>query len=122
MTLIGHICEECKTKDLYSETFKIFDDNNNLIGKLHKWVLETQDGYQAKVIAKSKDWIDFEIAELKKAKPNLYSSFYSGHPGVLIINSSMFKQEKDAKDLMELNFQTAKNWLEEKLQSKIELI
>jgi len=122
MTLLGHVCNECKTTDLYNETFKVFDDNNNLVGKLHRWVLETPEGYQAKVIAKSKEWIDFEAIEIKKEFPDLVTSFYSGHPGVLILNSAWFSQSQQAKQYMDLNFETAKIWLEEKLRAKIDIL
>lgn len=113
-------CKHCAAPELSSKTYLVFDDANTLVGKLHQWVIDTGEGYQAKVVAKDKSWIDFEAEEIKKASPNLFSAFYGGHSGVRIDNSALLNTEQLATEYLVSQFADAKSWLESKLSGPIE--
>lgn len=122
MNITGSLCKNCRTNDVFSETYQFYNDDNQLVAKLHQWVLKTEHGFQAKVVAKSQEWIDFETAELARERPNLFQAFYGKHPGVLILNSEIFYNEDQARRRMTDYFFRAKDWLDQRMGTTLEIV
>lgn len=122
MSVTGTICKDCGTVDLHNETYKFYDDHDQLVAKLHRWIVQTPDGYQAKVVAKDQSWLEFETAELARPQPNLFDQFYGGHPGVLIINSEFVADLDLALGTLTQQFAQAQAWLSAKLGTAVEIV
>jgi hypothetical protein len=112
----AHICEKCRVPGhLPNDTFKVYDDANNLVGKLYRFVVVDMDGrYYAKAIAADPSWIAFEAEQLQKAVPALYPAAYT-HAGRLNITSDPQDSEDAARALMDAQFAEARAWLEQRV-------
>lgn len=111
----AHVCEKCRIPgDLPNETLLVYDEGNQLVGKLHRFVVVDMEGrFYAKAIASDATWLAFEAERMKLPVPALYPAAYT-HAGRKHLTSDPLPSLADALLRLEAQFAEVRAWLEQR--------
>lgn len=123
MKITGTRCDDCPKLGIVDDLFKFYDNDNNLVSRVHQRILDTPDGFQARIIAQDISWLEFEKAELSKTGDNdIGRVFYEGHSGLLRLNSEYFSSVDQAQTQLEEYRQRSLTWLSQQMNALIEVV
>jgi len=123
MKIIGTRCDDCPVLGVVDELYKFYDQNNQLVSRIHQRVLDTPNGFQARLVAQDALWLEFEQKELAKTGPNdIALVFYEGHDGLLRLNSEYFQDLGPAKTQLSQYWQQSLTWLGQRMNAEIEVV